>query len=421
MSTGPHCLGTKQSLSFLLDSIYFNCSYREPSARKLPIFFSKQVLGRCQATTAKCSLYLGFCSQVRNLTFCGMPSTTGRLPLRKASVNHQAIRGNEDYDLTNRSGLTPRGRQCAALLQSLSGPDSRDERTVLSPKIQERSLVDVQVGGLVGQQPPEAKSQRFLGSLFKANQHDQFLQFGSPQGTDMHESCNFCRSPERPCYTLPEFSDRSGIPCPSPFPPTRIIKGIYRRKPASASSRPVLSTSRPKHPQFAAGSFRCSKHFQLLLVMAVLLHNATAAPMPPVGTSAIQTPFSLGTTNLCSRKHSFRRAQRQALDKGSTLYRGRLMTAKQLCVARLSAKPTRSKNIPRAPSNKSNIRVITWNSGGLNLAWQTEVRTWLEQESLTNPTHAAYRRRTGPPRLNIVMARGLVSTLAVAAERVACW
>ena len=34
----------------------------------------------------------------------------------------------------------------------------------------------------------------------------------------MHESCNFCRSPERPCYTLKEFSDRSGIPCPSPFP-----------------------------------------------------------------------------------------------------------------------------------------------------------------------------------------------------------
>ena len=183
MSTGPHCPGTKKSLSFLLDSIYLNCSYREPPARKLPIFFSKQVLGRCQATTAKRSLYLGFCSQLRNLTFCGMPSTTGRFPLRKASVNHQAIRGHEDYDLTNRSGLTVRGRQCTALLQSLPGRDSRDERTVPSPKIQERSLVDAQVGGLVGQQPPEAKSQRFLGSLFKANQHDQLLQFGSPQGT----------------------------------------------------------------------------------------------------------------------------------------------------------------------------------------------------------------------------------------------
>ena len=250
-------------------------------------------------------------------------------------MNHQTTRGNDDYDLTNRPGLTPRGRQCTALLQSLPGPDSRDERTVPSPEIQERSLVDVQVGGLVGQQPPEAKSQSFLGSLFKANQHDQLLQFGSPQGTNMHESCNSCRSPERPCYTLQEFSDRSGIPCPSPFPPealagmavilmlvmqhlkphpkpsqpwqaTRIIKGIYRRKPASAPSRPVLSTSsRPKHQKPAAGSFRCSKHFNLVLVMAVLLHNATAAPMPPIGTSAIQTPFSLGTTNLCSRSTPF--------------------------------------------------------------------------------------------------------------------
>ena len=73
------------------------------------------------------------------------------------------------------------------------------------------------------------------------------------------------------------------------------------------------------------------------------------------------------------------------------------MTAKQLGVARLSAKPTRSKNIPRAPSNKSNIRVITWNSGGLNLARQTEVRTWLEQESLNNPIHVLCIQETHWP------------------------
>ena len=61
------------------------------------------------------------------------------------------------------------------------------------------------------------------------------------------------------------------------------------------------------------------------------------------------------------------------------------MTAKQLGVERLSATPTRSKHIPCAPSHKSSIRVITWNSGGLNLARQTEVRTWLE--SHTCPLH----------------------------------
>ena len=411
----------------LVLSAGFELLCTEPSVRILLISFFEQASKHCPATTAKCSLFSGLCSQARNRTFCGMPSTTGPFPLRKASVNHPTTRSNDDYDLTDRPGLTPRGRLCTALSQSLPGPDSRDESTVPLLQIQERSLVDVQVGGLVGQQPPEAESKRFPGSLFKANQHDQALQFGSPQGTNMHESCNFCRSPKRPCYTLKEFSDRSGIPCPSPFPPealagmavilmlvmqhlkphpkpyqpwqvARIIKGIYRRKPVPARSRPDLNApSRPKHQSSAAGSVGCTKHFHLLLVMAVLLHNATAAPMPPIGTSAIQTPFSLGTTNLCSRKLSFRRAQRQALDKGSTLYRGRLMTAKQLGVEKLSAKPTRSKHIPRASSHNSSIRVITWNSGGFNLARQTEVRTWLEQESLTNPTHVLCIQETHWP------------------------
>ena len=323
--------------------------------------------------------------------------------------------------------LAPRGRRCTALLKSLPGPDSRDERTAPSPETLERSLVDVQVGGLVGQQPPEAESRRFPGFLFKANHHDQTLQFGSPQGTNVHESCNLSRSPEQLCVVYLDLSDRSAIPCPSPFPPealagmvvllmlvtqhlkplpnpyqpwqvARIIKGIYRRKPMPACSRPTSKiSSRPKHLPPAAGSFGCCKHFRLLLVMAVLLHNATAAPMPPIGTSAIQTPLSLGATNLCSRKLSFRRAQRQALDKGSTLYRGRLMTAKQLGVDRLSAKPTRHKHIQRASSHSSSIRVVTWNSGGLNLARQTEVRTWLEQESLTNPRQVLCIQETHCP------------------------
>ena len=167
MSTGPPCPGTKKSLSSPLDSSCSPFCCTEPSVRILLISFFEQASKRCPATTAKCSLFSGLCSQARNRTFCGMPSTTGPFPLRKASVNHPTTRRNDDYDLTDRPGLTPGRRLCTALSQSLPGPDSRDESTVPLLQIQERSLVDVQVGGLVGQQPPEAESKRFPGSLFK--------------------------------------------------------------------------------------------------------------------------------------------------------------------------------------------------------------------------------------------------------------
>ena len=73
------------------------------------------------------------------------------------------------------------------------------------------------------------------------------------------------------------------------------------------------------------------------------------------------------------------------------------MTAKQLGVDRLSDKPQRNKHVKREPSQSSNIRIVTWNSGGLNLARQTEVRTWLEQESLNSPTHVLCIQETHWP------------------------
>ena len=66
-------------------------------------------------------------------------------------------------------------------------------------------------------------------------------------------------------------------------------------------------------------------------LLVILVHSGHAAPQQreftPINTHAAQ-----GFTNLCAKKHSFRRAQRQALHQGSALYRGRLMTDRQLGV-----------------------------------------------------------------------------------------
>ena len=118
----------------------------------------------------------------------------------------------------------------------------------------------------------------------------------------------------------------------------------------------------------------------------MLVHTASAAPAPHSGHTALHTPHAVGVTNLCSSKHSFQRAQHRALDTGSAVYRGRCVSAKQLGVEWKSAKLAR----PRAPTKADShrrIRVITWNSGGFNLARQAEVRTCLSAESRTSPIH----------------------------------
>ena len=163
------------------------------------------------------------------------------------------------------------------------------------------------------------------------------------------------------------------------------------------NARLPLPTAPPvKREACRSGPQTCSGRIVFLLASAMLVHTTAAAPVHHSGNSALQTPHSLGTTNLCSRKHSFRRAQRQELDTGSAVYRGRCMSAKQLGVEWKSVKPSKQR-IPKRVSSHQQIRVITWNSGGLNPARQAEVRTWLSEESRSNPSHVLCIQETRWP------------------------
>ena len=309
------------------------------------------------------------------------------------------------------------------------------------------SPVDVRVRGTVGQQPLEATTTWLHKPICKANFSDHLLYFQGPQGI-MHESCVFCRShfldDENP---LGQCSGKSGKQRTRPLPPlvlsgaaaslllamlllkplpnptikwqvTRIIKGVYRRRPAGhelVSAPTMVSPPRKSH---AAGNGQTARRLLAVLMLAVLLHHAAASPVRPTGPTHLQTPNSLGATNLCSRKLSFRKAQRAALDRGTAVYRGRLMTAKQLGVEWCAARPVKQPSVRRANSSHPTIRVVTWNSGGLILS--DKLKSGRNQKP--SPfTSCAFRRLVGPPLVSTGMALGPVSTLDRELERAVCW
>ena len=280
--------------------------------------------------------------------------------------------------------------------------------------------VEVRVRGTEGQQPLEAKRCSLQRTQFDANLFDQTYKFRDPQGICMHVSCSFLQF-----LVFSSHSDRFSGSTPYPIPPealvgtlvlmlviltsspipkpgqawraTRVLKGIYRRRPLNVQVKPPLpavptvqSTARQSGPQ------RCSGRVAFMLAIAMLVHTASAAPTPPSGHFALHTPHAVGVTNLCSRKHSFQRAQRRALDTGFAVYRGRCMSAKQLGVQWKAAKTAQPKPPPKAGSPHS-IRIVTWNSGGFHLARQAEVRTWLMEESRTSPIHVLCIQETHWP------------------------
>ena len=372
-------------------------------------------------STANCSLYTDLCCQISGQPFCFLLSKAEHSLRRMILLDMPAPRSKEDSERSRPLLERPRGHLRFMLAQSSPSPESGDKGEDSSSALNQLSLVDVRVRGTGGQQPLGAEQCRFQRPQLDANHFDQTFQFRDPQGIYMHAGC----SPFQSFVAFSSHSDRSGNPRPCPTPPavlagtlalmlvlltlspdpkpsniwqaTRILKGIYRRRPVTMHARPPLSTVPPvQRVAHRSGPQRCSGRVAFLLAIAMLVHTASAAPTPHSGYSALHTPHSVGVTNLCSRKHSFRRAQCQALDTGSAVYRGRCMSAKQLGVEWKSVKPAKSRT-PAKADNHHRIRVITWNSGGLNLARQAEVRTRLSEESKTNPIHVLCIQETHWP------------------------
>ena len=136
----------------------------------------------------------------------------------------------------------------------------------------------------------------------------------------------------------------------------------------------------------------------MLLILAFLgmLQAAGAVPSSQFDHRSICAQHVQGFSKLDSKKTSFQKAQRRALNTGSAIYRGRYMTAKQLGVVWTS--PSKARAVKDRPQQTytPRIRFVTWNAG-LNLARQSELRTWLEEESHTNPVHVLCIQETHWP------------------------
>ena len=185
---------------------------------------------------------------------------------------------------------------------------------------------------------------------------------------------------------------------------TRLFKGAYRRR-RLTSPQPLCPQISPT-PAARKSSVARPSASKMLLTLLVLgtLQVAGAMPRSQFDSIGIRTQHAQGFSKLDSKKTSSQKVQRRALNTGSAIFRGRHMTAKQLGVVWTS--PTKARAVKDRPHqiHHPKIRFVTWNAGGLNLARQSELRTWLEEESHTNPVHA--RRRTGPNRVSTETAYG---------------
>ena len=155
----------------------------------------------------------------------------------------------------------------------------------------------------------------------------------------------------------------------------RLAKGVYRRRatcgqpqePPACKYKPVRSSASPANHRLLWA-----------LILLALVFSACSMPAGlPAGTH-ISTQHSQGLTLLHASKTSFPKAQRQALAQGYAQYGGLTMSCKQLGVQWTAPKPPKTKH-PKTPKERNpNVRVVTWNCGGLNSSRHEEVQTQLK-------------------------------------------
>ena len=331
-----------------------------------------------------------------------------------------------------------RGARQASSEQSLPGPDSGGRRsdmmcrllhdcTRFSEAAGNKSPADVRVGEVDGQPSPGAHQARPLQLDIIANHFGQIHQFETPQGNQLHASYRSRRATHHymagiiivkknqprkaPVYRIPPAVLAGTLilllvlvnlppvgPCTGiQWRVLRLFKGVYRRRRLKSHKPTALRTSQnPATRKPTAGRPQASTVLILLALLGTLqVAGAVTSPQP--ARRSIYTQHAQGLSTLDSRKTSFQRAQRRALNTGFAFYRGRHMTAKQLGVVWTS--PTRTRSVKARPqqTRKPRIRFVTWNAGGLNLSRQSELRTWLEEESQTNPVHVLCIQETHWP------------------------
>ena len=414
MSSGaPFLLQQKNSACQSLMTFYSGTA----TMRRRQDFFCSAVLRHCLATTVKFSWYTGSCSPFNDLNYCNMRNWANYQPLRK-----QCPPTKEDGTNTLNIELPrTRGARQALSKQSLPGPDSGDRRSNMTSRLNleptrstkaagSKSPVDVRVGEMDGQPSPGAHQARPLQLDMIANHFGQINQFETPQGNLLHVSYRsriVTYNNEEDIITVRQNSPRKvhgyhfppgaltgtlvlllvlvNIPPVGPCKSSqwkvlRLFKGVYRRRrlmdlrPSTPHTPPP-----PAARKMMVGRPSASKML-LLLALLGMLQVAGAVPSSQLAHKNICTQHAQGFSTLDSKKTSFQKAQRRALNTGSAIYKGRHMTAKQLGVVWTS--PTSARSVKARPQQTQTprIRFVTWNAGGLNLSRQSELRTWLEEE-----------------------------------------
>ena len=195
------------------------------------------------------------------------------------------------------------------------------------------------------------------------------------------------------------------------FSPTRVIPGCVRRRcgilrcctlracsghtkcqtPQTGGCHPVQPGSSPKSPP------KLFVGLWVLVWFALLVPNNSAPARPPNidpqpapidPPSMLRAHGNLAHQLTATRKRSFKRAQAKALKDGSVRYRGRMHTVNSLALRQVgSSQPLRS-SPPPCKQHPHNLRIVTWNSGGMHAARYEEVLAWLEQERNSHrPVH----------------------------------
>ena len=423
MPTGLLCPSRTKSSHCQLDSSCSSFSYISSMPIIQPTFCCMEALKPYPASTVSCSLSTGSYNQSRDMTFCSFQNKASPFRIAEKSLpTAQGREGDNDHLKFAPHKLQGRGH-CFQPVMSLPGPDSRDgsEATRLTRctkrnRKQEQFVkapVDVRVGGTVGQQPPEAHQSVRHDLNSHANRFDQTFKARDPEGTtfvgrpalqelDDVQSSKFQtrrqtskgRLYHRPippsalAGTMMFLVALLLAPIPTQAPKrcwqiTRIIRGTYRRRLSSVKRKP---SQQPQTYRKSAGTRPPSGRLLGIFMILIMLSYAHASPNQTSRMLPIQAEQARGYTTLCAKKHSFQRAQRQALLQGTAVYRGRRMTDRQLGVTWSANVPKKSTKA-KASDNTPRIRVVTWNSGGHNLVRQAEVRTWLESESRSNPVH----------------------------------
>ena len=352
---------------------YSKASFCDNTTKRRQACFYKAAFRHCPLSYLRCLSYTDLCSRTKGLPYCKRPNSESLQPLPLPRTSKQGSR--ESYE--TKTTTTPPGDSTSSWMElSLPGPDSGGRSRSTSPaKDLFHAPADVRVRGTVGQQPLEASRLHPQQFVINANLFDHVFQDGDPEGISMNAPISHqdrFNKPRRQSFTRLPSKGIQGRPLPPmvlagtaiiilislilpqvghvptrQWQVVRLFRGVYARRlrPRQPVPKPIPKSKphRSLHGQSPPLGWRLG--FCLLLA---LIHIGQAVPQNHEPTP-ISTHVAQGYTNLCAKKHSFRRAQRQALNQGSALYRGRLMTDRQLGVTWTA--PPRRKQVISAMSS----------------------------------------------------------------------